>query len=132
MFFYALSGSQKKSFLSLAFALIRSDGIVTSDEDKAFAILQAETGVDGRVEPAELSQIPSITGTFDTRQAKVSVTLELIGLGHADSHFSIEESSIVNEIGRCFDFDPAEIATMENWVLRHLALVREAERFWEQ
>ena len=56
--------------------------------------------------------------------------LELIGLGFADGEYRPVESALIGEIARAMGIRDDEIAAMESWVIRQVALSEEAAGFW--
>lgn len=125
MFLHELSGPQKRAFITLARRFVSVDGEYTEGEEELFGTMLAEMGLelsDGRE-----GEFGELVESFDTREAKVSALLEIIGLGFADGDFGPDENNFVNQIANAFEIDEEEIPLMENWVRRQLALADEAE-----
>lgn len=125
MFLRDLTDDQKKAFLVLADKVVHADGNLAEEEKVLIAALTAEMGLASSV-PADMD-FASAAAAFSDRKSKVAVMLELIGIGHADGDFDKDETEIVKEIMRTFRITPVEFEIMSNWVLRQLALVREAD-----
>src|SRR5438067_2175410 len=113
MFLHLLNDTQQKSFLVLAKQFIEVDRKFADEEQNLLELMYAEMG-----------------RGFDTRQARASVLLELIGVGHADQEFSPEESALLGKIAGAFGVSQEEVAAMDDWVQRQIALAREVDKFW--
>ncbi|MEN3164105.1 TerB family tellurite resistance protein [Tistrella mobilis] len=130
MFLRDLTDEQKRAFLVLADKVVLADGHLAPEETMLLDTFRAEMDVaDVPVPQMDLAEAAKI---FDTRKARVSVLFELIALGHADGDFDKDESAVVTEIKRAFGLSLAEFEAMVNWVLRQMALVREASELMAQ
>lgn len=130
MFLHDLTDEQKRAFLVLADKVVLADGCLAPEESALLDTFRAEMGVaDASVPQIDIAEAAS---AFDTRKARVSVLLELIALVHADGDFNKGESVVVNEIRQAFALSPAEFEAMANWVLRQMALVRDASELMAQ
>jgi hypothetical protein len=131
MFLHNLSQAQKEAFLSLARAFMETDTKVTGEEEQMLSLMKREMGLapDAAGMAGSRSEWLAL---FDSRPSQAAVLLEIIGLGHADSEFSTAESAFVQEIADAFGIDHAELLAMENWVVRQVALAREAAAFFSE
>lgn len=68
---------------------------------------------------------------FRSRKSKVSVLLELIGIGHIDGQYSAPESRFIRMVAKAFGISLLEITALENWTLRLTSLTREANTLME-
>ena len=130
MFLHLFNDSQQKAFLALARQFIESDQKLAEGEKNLLELMYAEMGQDFE---AELPQgdLAALTEPFDTRQARAAVLLELIGVGHADDEFTPDENTFVCQVAKQFGISDAEVAEMDGWVCRQLALAQEVENFWQ-
>lgn len=80
--------------------------------------------------PASMSREDAIN-TFKCRRSRASALLELIGIAYCDTSYDPDEQELIQEIGLAFGFAKEDVLAMENWVLRQISLVREAEDFFD-
>lgn len=130
MFLRDLTDEQKRAFLALADKVYLADSHLAPEETAILAMFRAE--MDVADVPVPQMEIADAAKVFDTRKARVSALFELIALGHADGDFNRDESAVVKEIKQAFGLSLAEFEAMENWVLRQMALVREASELMAQ
>lgn len=131
MFLYSLSQEQKKSFLGLAHRFITTDNCLAPQEEDLLKIMTTEMGLSTDTEIPTL-ELPQLLTAFDTRQAKIAILLELVGLGYSDNDFHPEENGFVRQVADTFGILEDEIKAMENWVLRQMMLVQEAAGFFAE
>lgn len=124
MFLRDFTEEQKQAFLVLANKVVLADGSLAPEEAALLGTFRAEMGVTEA--PLPSMDAEQAAQAFDTRPAKVAALLELIALGHADGDFDKDESAVVKEVKRAFGLSLADFEAMTNWVLRQMALVREA------
>lgn len=125
MFVSTLSEPQKRTFITLAREFAHTDRHLSEVEESLLEALAAEAGLSAKLPQEEVD-----LAVFDSRRAKAAVILELIGIGQADSDYGPEENAFVRQLAARFDISDVELLAMENWVLRQIALTREAEKFW--
>ena len=75
--------------------------------------------------------IDSLAEVFTSQQSKAALLLELIGLAHADADYHSTEQSFVAQVANKLGIAKEMLEDMEAWVVRQLALVREAEQYME-
>ncbi len=123
MFITYLSPSQQNVFLTIAQDLIAADGVLATEEQALLNVFKAQIEVG--IEPItyELDELNQI---FNTQKSKISMLLELIGLGHADHNFDATEQEFVNSIAQALNITESEVAECELWVSRQINLVAEA------
>jgi hypothetical protein len=124
MFLNMLSDDEKRAFALLAEKMIEADGIVVGSEAAALAALEGEMGVSR--DDAARRPVEELASVFQNRRSKTVVLLELMGLGFSDTHFSVNEQSIVSQAATAMGFSPAELEELEAWVRKYVAVVREA------
>lgn len=124
MFLNLLDNDEKHAFAELAEMMIKSDGLVIGREEAALASLKAEMGIAGS--PAEARSIEDLAGVFRSWRSKIAAMLELIGLGYADTNFSVDEKSMVHKLADHMGLTASELAEVEAWVREHVNLVRRA------
>lgn len=131
MFLHILNDRQQRAFLALAQRFVEADSHLSSEERNLLELMRAEMGLsfDDEIPSADTRELLQ---AFDTGQARAAVVLELLGVGHADEHFSPEESALLNEVAQSFGITPEKLARFDDWVQRQLALAREAEEFWAE
>lgn len=128
MFIQNLNTKQQKVFLALANDLIKADGILEQKELDLLAVLKAqmENGIE-----ADGYELAALATIFDSRKAKYSVMLELIGLGHADEDFDPAEQKFVLDVAEVLGFNQQDVDEVEFWVTRQMSLVAEASMMME-
>lgn len=130
MFLNRLTDEEKRSFLGLADAFVRCDDELSEQETALIQCLEAEAGVSKSEVPADTDPI-TYARALKSRSSRVCVLLELIGLGHADSDYSTAESQFVRRLINEWGMSEVELAVLENWVLRLLAVMEEAQNLIE-
>lgn len=130
MFLRDFTDEQKQAFLVLADKVVLADGRLAPEEAALLGTFRAEMGV--AEAPLPSMDIEQAAKPFDSRPVKVAALLELIALGHADGDFDKDESAVVKEIKSAFGLSLAEFEAMTNWVLRQMALAREASELMAQ
>ena len=125
MFVENLLGPEKSAFLGLAQKVVQADGVLSPREAQLFSAFAAAT--EAEIREGTIQELASV---FQTRQSKVSALLELIGLGFADGEYRPVESASIGEIAKAMGIRDDEVAAMENWVIRQVALCEEAAGFW--
>lgn len=141
MFLSELEPREKKSFIVLAERFMSQDGAKVDEESEFFTQMKTEmsrgfglqfSGILGDPSGYIYGDLGSSTtdadlfAAFKGRKAKTIAMLELIGLGHADSSYCALEEEFINRMADAFGFSVEEVVEIENWVLRQLALVRDA------
>jgi len=129
MFLHLLNDSQQRAFLSLAKQFVEADAKLSDEEHNLLELMWAETGQDFDQE-LPTDDFETLAAAFSNRQTKAAVLLELLSAGHADSEFHPEESAFIERLSGAFEFDAAELKSMDEWVQRQLDLAREVSKFW--
>lgn len=131
MFLYRLSPPQQRTFIGLAKKFIEVDAIVEVVEAEALHRIAAETGISA----ATIDPIPPSAenlAVFDTPASRAIVTLELLGLAYGDGEIHPRENAVITEIATSFGISSDKLRQMAHWVVRHEALIFEAESFFQQ
>lgn len=128
MFLSALSKAQKETFLRLAYNVVVSDGDLSVGEEVMMEEMRREMNIDPAFTP-EYLEIDGVENLFPDHKSRVVVLIALIQLGYADGAFEIEEQSFVRVLSQSFNISEEDLAFMDNWVKRLLALQKEAQDF---
>lgn len=131
MFLYLLEDHQKAPFLELAQMLIKEDGRLSPEEISMLESMKKEMNITSAPKISGQS-VEELASYFNTKRSKYVAAFELIGLGYADNEFVASEKALINKLFKRLQFSEAEMVTIENWVVRQLAMVREAESFWKE
>lgn len=131
MFLHDLKENQKATFLELAEKFVMVDDFFSGSENKLINFLKLEMGFTQDPERTR-DNMEILLEVFDTKKARVSVLLEVIGLGYADGDYGIKEKEFINNLAKNFSISLSELTAMENWVLRQLTLAQEAAEFWAE
>lgn len=123
MFLSQLTRTQRQAFLSLARELVEADGVMTLGEVIATTALGRELGLD---DTGEVRPLAEAADAFDSRSSRVIALIELTLLAHADGSSAGAENSTLRRLALMWTIDGAEMREIENWVLQHRRLVREA------
>lgn len=131
MFLYRLSPSQRRTFIGIAKTFIEVDAIVEVVEAEALHRMEAETGISAAsVEP--LLPTPENLSTFDTPASRAAVMLELLGLAYGDGELHARENAFITEVATTFGISEGKLFEMAKWVVRQVAMTREAQRFLQE
>ncbi|WKD24219.1 TerB family tellurite resistance protein [Pseudoalteromonas sp. KG3] len=130
MFIQNLNKAQQEILLKLANDLMISDGVIDQSEEELISFIKSQCTED--VSELEIFNLSEIKDVFDSKKAKVSMLLELIGLAHADGDYGQEEKVFINEIASVLNINEANLNELENWVRRQLDLVNDSVMFMEE
>jgi hypothetical protein len=128
MFISNLSSKQQSVFLGLAKQLIESDKNIAPEETALLTTLQTQMGAGVSPSNATLDDLNAI---YECKRSKASMILELLGLAHADQDYHVTEKDFMKQVANACGVSENELRDMESWVVRQLALVREAAQFME-
>jgi hypothetical protein len=131
MFLHYLNESEKKAFLTLAKEFILVDGELSHEEEHLMTIMKAEMGIqhgypDGQISRTELFRM------FENRRSQIAAIIEMQGLGYANMEYHTQEKSFVQEMADSFGLTEDELAEIDDWVVRQVALLYEANEFWKE
>ena len=128
MFVHLLSPIQKKAFLTLAKRFLVVDKKLRREEtdelyDICLAMGCSMDDADTDIEDADLLAL------FDSSRNQAIAVLEMLRLAYADGEFTMSENNRIFAMTRAFSMDDDILAAMEKWVLKRLALDKEAQVF---
>lgn len=126
MFVATLTVPQQEALLELAARMSEADGRVTDSETLVLAQLMREAG-NQELTRSPVADLPSLTGRFDSRAARVAAYLELIGVAYADTELDATEDELLHKVAAEFGFDETEASDMEQWVNRLMSLMAQAK-----
>lgn len=125
MFIQNLSVKQQAVLLYLAHEVANADGFSDEIQLGMTEILRAqmpEVSAEAKVEISELS------GLFKTQREKHSLLLELLGVAHANQEYHSNEKDLIGQYADALDVSTEQLAGLEDWVEKQLALSIEAEQ----
>lgn len=108
MFLSTLNSEQKQAFLSLAHQFISADGQLASQEQAMLRAMKLEMELPEDVEFSD-SNFSNLAQVFDSKKSRVSVLLEIIGLGYSDNDFHPEEDQIVKKLAEELSFSEDDV-----------------------
>jgi len=126
MFLHILTDRQQAAFLSLARQFIEADQALSDEESNHLELMMAETGWDFD-EEVPVRPLEELVPEFDTPTSRRVALLELIAVGHADEHFHPDEDAFVRDLAGRWDVNAAEVARLEGYVQKQIALIAEAQ-----
>ena len=129
MFVQNLNERQQGVLLHYADEVMRVDRVIDATELVAMDMLrvQAEPGV--KAEEVPIEQLPAL---FEDRVSRVSLLLELVGMGYVNEDFDPRQSRLVMQIAEAFSFhEDGTVEAVEAWVEDQLALTKGAQRLME-
>jgi hypothetical protein len=130
MFLDNLTVSEKIAFYVLAKRFVKADTTVVTAEASVLSHFRREIGLPEDTYSAKMT-LGQCLSAFRSRKSKVSVLLELIGIGHIDGQYSAPESRFIRMVAKAFGISLLEITALENWTLRLISLTREANTLME-
>lgn len=128
MFVTNLNPIQQGILLKLAEMVAQADGQLWEEQKAILETLKFQCSNPQSIESINLSELTSI---FESHRDKVALMLELIGVAHANGEYHELEKGLIFEIAEALILDSNSIKDMENWVVRQLILVREANILME-
>lgn len=131
MFLYNLTEEQKKAFLGVAHQFILADKKCSFEEGKMIEMMKIEMQLPPNMQPPQ-KNLEELLEQFGSRQSKISILLEIIGLGYADQDFNSDENDFIKKVSTIFGITEEERLSMENWVGRQLMLMQEAKAFFDE
>ena len=129
MFLNNLSETEKKAFLTLAKEFILVDGKLSPEEEDLVKIMKAEMGIDAGFPAGEKSRI-ELFSLFSSKKSRISALIEMEGLGYANMEYHIQEKEFIKEMADSFGISTDELDTIDEWVVRQVALLYEAHELW--
>jgi len=68
---------------------------------------------------------------FKSKKSRTSALIEMEGLGYANMEYHVQEKAFINEMAESFGVTTEELDIIDEWVVRQVALLYEANEFWE-
>ncbi len=131
MFLNNLSENEKKAFLTLAKEFILVDGVLSPEEEDLVNIMKAEMSIEQGFPDGEKSR-QDLFKMFESKKSRVSALIEMEGLGYANMEYHVQEKAFIHEMAESFGVTPDELDTIDEWVVRQVALLYEANELWEK
>jgi hypothetical protein len=131
MFLHHLSENEKKAFLTLAKEFILVDGELSAEEEELVDIMETEMGIHEGFPQNQYSR-QELINMFDSRRSQIAAIIEMQGLGYANMEYHTQEKAFIHEMAEAFGINDEELAEIDDWVVRQVALLYEANEFWEQ
>jgi hypothetical protein len=69
---------------------------------------------------------------FESRRSQIAAVIEMQGLGYANMEYHTQEKAFVTEMATSFGLTEDELAEIDDWVVRQVALLYEANEFWKE
>jgi uncharacterized tellurite resistance protein B-like protein len=129
MFLNHLSQNEKKAFLTLAKEFILVDGELSPEEEDLVAIMKSEMGIQEGFPEGEKSR-QDLFKMFENKKSRMAALIEMQGLGYANMEYHIQEKAFVKEMAESFGITEEELDRIDEWVVRQVALLYEANEFW--
>jgi hypothetical protein len=131
MFLHYLTEHEKKAFLTLAKEFIIVDGELSHEEEHLMVIMKAEMGIDTGYPDGQISR-QELFKMFESRRSQIAAVIEMQGLGYANMEYHTQEKAFVQEMAESFGLTEDELAEIDDWVVRQVALLYEANEFWKE
>lgn len=131
MFLHHLTENEKKAFLTLAKEFILVDGELSKEEEDLVRIMKAEMNIEDGYPEGQISR-EELFKMFESRRSQITAVIEMQGLGYANMEYHLQEKEFVNEMADAFGIGSDELADIDDWVVRQVALLYEANEFWKE
>ena len=131
MFLNNLSDEEKKSFLTLAKEFILVDGELSPEEEDLVRVMKAEMNIEEGYPEGQMTR-QQLFKKFDSRRSQVSAIIEMQGLGYANMEYHTQEKAFVQEMADTFGISDEELNVIDDWVVRQVAMLYEANEFWKE
>jgi hypothetical protein len=131
MFLNHLSPTEKKAFLTLAKEFILVDGVLSPEESDFVTIMKAEMSIEDGYPEGEKSR-KELFEVFTSKKSQIAAVIEMQGLGYANMEYHIQEKAFIKEMADSFGLSERELDRIDDWVVRQVALLYEANEFWDE
>ena len=128
MFVQYLNERQQSVLLHYAYEMMRADSSADAREMNQLDVLRAQTQPGVQAEDVAIEELPEL---FDDRMSRITLMIEVIGMGYADEKFDPRESELIDNMSNVLAIDEDEVLNIVSWVKRQLLLVKEAHRLME-
>ncbi|MGZ5243196.1 MAG: hypothetical protein ACXWDO_06170 [Bacteroidia bacterium] len=126
-----MTENEKKAFLTLAKEFILVDGELSKEEEDLVRIMKAEMNIENGYPEGQISR-EELFKMFESRRSQITAVIEMQGLGYANMEYHLQEKEFVNQMADSFGIDSNELADIDDWVVRQVALLYEANEFWKE
>jgi len=130
MFLNNLTETEKKAFLTLAKEFILVDGVLSPEEEELIRIMKGEMDIDEGFPEGEKNR-QELLGLFTSRRSRISTIIEMEGLGYANMEYHEQEKAFIKEMADAFGLSQDELDSIDEWVIRQVALLFEAHELLE-
>lgn len=131
MFLHYLTNNEKQSFLTLAKEFILVDGELSPEEESLVTIMKSEMGIEDGFPEGQHSK-NDLFDMFTSKRSKIAALIEMQGLGYANMEYHTQEKAFINEMAAAFGVSDELLEEIDDWVVRQVALLYEANEFWEE
>lgn len=131
MFLHHLTENEKKAFLTLAKEFILVDGALDQEEENLVRIMKAEMNIEEGYPEGQISR-QELLKMFESRRSQMTAVIEMQGLGYANMEYHLQEKEFVQEMAESFGISNEELSDIDDWVVRQVALLYEANEFWKE
>ena len=123
MFVDYLNKRQQGVLLHYAREVMLADGIVADEERRYMEVLRRQVRPDVTAEDISLESLAEL---FDRRKSRVSMFLELTGMGYANEEFDPFQSALLQSVASALSLSNNDVMAINSWVRRQLRLVKQA------
>lgn len=129
MFLNDLTENEKQAFVGLAKQLVMADGMLNKEEEVLLAQMLNEMQLPENTS-AESTEISELAHAFTSQKSKTICIIELVALGYANMEYHTLEKDFINNLAEHFNISLEKTIEIENWVVKQLAHLYEAEELW--
>ena len=123
MFVDHLNKRQQGVLLHYAREVMLADGVVADEEQQYMDVLRRQVCPDVTAEDMSMESLAKL---FDRRKSRVSMFLELTGMGYANEDFDPFQSELLQSIASALSLSNGDVMAINSWVRRQLRLVKQA------
>ena len=131
MFLSVLTPMQQEAVMFLAREFIVTDEDISVKEQDVFDQMAREVELP-MPSARYLSSHGAAVEALTTGKARAVAVIELLSIAYADGEYGEEERRYINDLVKEFGIPETTVTAMENWVLRYIALINEAQGFWSE
>ncbi len=131
MFLHELTSEEKKAFLTLAKEFIIVDGALSHEEERLIHVMKAEMGLENGY-PEGTKSRAELYSMFKSRASRIQALIEMQGLGYANMEYHVQEKAFIAEMAQAFQISDELLEQIDEWVVRQVALLYEAQDFWSE
>lgn len=131
MFLQDLTQQEKKAFLTLAKDFIMVDGVLSQEETSLVEQMTREMSTQDAFDEGHYSR-RELCAMFQTRRSQFAAIIEMQGLGYANLEYHTSEKEFIQEMANYFNIDSEALSNIDEWVVKQMALLYEAQDFWTE